>query len=170
MPNESETIRFILPDDGVIPNNPRLPVVILKAALDPDLPPARIHEVQRANGWTGNWIWTVFDYHHWHPDAHEALSVAAGHAELLLGGPEGRRVHVAAGDTLILPAGTGHCRVASSGDFAVCGCYPEGQEDFTTHRATPEAREGGSEAVARVNLPRADPVYGADGPLMREWR
>ena len=108
-------------DDGKIPNNPALPVVILKAALDPTLSPDEIHAIQRGNGWGGNWVWSVFDYHHWHPDAHEALCVASGEAELMLGGAGGEVFRVVAGDTLVLPAGTGHCRLSSSADFAANG-------------------------------------------------
>ena len=155
-------------DDGKIPNNPALPVVILKAALDPTLSPDEIHAIQRGNGWGGNWVWSVFDYHHWHPDAHEALCVASGEAELMLGGAGGEVFRVVAGDTLVLPAGTGHCRLSSSTDFAVCGAYPKGQESYSTCRAGEgRARVAG---IATVPLPDTDPVFGADGPLMRAWR
>lgn len=48
-----------------------------------------------ANGWGGTWVWQVFAYHHYHPNAHEALAVVSGHAELMLGGRKGQRVSVA---------------------------------------------------------------------------
>ncbi|MDF0599662.1 cupin domain-containing protein [Psychromarinibacter sp. C21-152] len=157
-------------DDGVIPNNPDLPVVILKAALDPALSPAEVQEIHRRNGWGGGWVYTVFDYHHWHPDAHEALSVAAGAAELMLGGPGGEVFRVEAGDTLVLPAGTGHRRLSASPDFAVCGCYPPGQESYSTRRGVAHERGDGPAEVARVPRPETDPVFGADGPLIEAWR
>ncbi|WP_425049871.1 cupin domain-containing protein [Psychromarinibacter sp. S121] len=168
MPTAPRPITRRFGDDGQIPNNPDLPVVILQGALDPALSPDAIHHIQRGNGWTGNWVWTVFDYHHWHPDAHEALSVASGHADLMLGGPQGELFRVEAGDTLILPAGTGHCRLSSSGDFAVCGCYPQGQGRYSTCRAG-EGRDRVAE-IARVPLPDTDPLSGPDGPLIRAWR
>lgn len=156
-------------DDGILPNNPALPVVILPGALPAGMSSQEIHAIQRSNGWRGNWTYTVFDYQHWHPDAHEALSVAAGWADLMLGGPDGAVFRLAEGDTVILPAGTGHRRVAASSDFAVCGCYPSGQEAYSTRAATLAERGDGPAEVARVALPGSDPVFGADGPLMAAW-
>ena len=74
MPTTPRTILKRFADDGAIPNNPRLPVVILKGALPPDMTPEDIGALHRRNGWGGTWVYTVFDHHHWHPDAHEALS------------------------------------------------------------------------------------------------
>lgn len=157
-------------DDGVIPNNPVLPVVLLPAALDPGLTAAEIAAIHRANGWGGGWSYTVFDYHHWHPDAHEALSVISGRASIRLGGPRGETVEVTAGDSLVLPAGTGHCRLAASSGFLVRGAYPPGQAGRTIRRGTAEDRGDGPAEIARVPLPETDPLFGPDGPLMRAWR
>ena len=150
-----------------VPNNPELPVLILKGVMA-GLDAGPIRDRMEANGWGGTWTWTVFDYHHYHPNAHEALAVATGDAELLLGGPNGECVTVRAGDCLILPAGTGHKLQRSSDDFRVCGAYPPGQEDFETRRA--EDGIGDSrDRIARVALPRTDPTEGPDGPLVRYW-
>src|SRR3546814_12841261 len=60
---------------------------------------------------------TIFDYHHYHSTTHEALGVYAGFARLALGGPGGRIIEVQAGDALLLPVGTGHCRIDGSDDL-----------------------------------------------------
>ena len=156
-------------DDGVIPNNPRLPVVLMRGAFDPGLGAAAVGDLHRRNGWGGAWVYTVFDYHHWHPDAHEALSVSRGRATLCLCGPGGETFDLSAGDALVLPAGTGHCRLEASPDFEVCGAYPPGQEDYSTRRARAEERGDGPALIARVPRPETDPLFGAEGPLMREW-
>ncbi len=156
-------------DDGTIPNNPDLPVVILPAAQPADAGAGALRRLHARNGWGGTWTGTVFNYHHWHPDAHEALSVATGTAEIMLGGPGGETFRLSAGDTVILPAGTGHCRISASEDFAVCGAYPPGQEDYTILRATAGDRARGMAQIRQVARPKTDPLQGASGPLLRAW-
>ncbi len=152
---------------GWVPNS-RLPVVLIRGALDGPADDKEVHALCRTNGWGGTWTWTVYDFHHYHSTAHEALAVARGHATLMLGGPEGREVTVRAGDLVVLPAGTGHRRLDASGDFAVCGAYPPGQEaDLMT--AAEESWQSAEGRIAAVPLPRTDPFYGAGGPLTRLW-
>nr|WP_245584646.1 cupin [Salipiger mucosus] len=152
---------------GGMPNNPALPVVIYRGAL-PGAAPDEVCALMEGNGWGGTWVWSVFEYHHYHPDAHEALVAASGAARLMLGGPEGVSFEISAGDALILPAGTGHCRLSQSEDFRICGAYPPGQEDYATRRAGPEA-EADAAQIAQVPLPETDPIYGRQGPLMALW-
>ena len=37
-------------------------------------------------------------------------------------------------------------------------------------RGTPEERQRALKSIPKVPSPKADPVYGPDGPLMRLWR
>ena len=64
-----------------------------------------------------------------------------------------------AGDTVVLPAGTGHRRVSASGDFTVVGAYPARQEDYDLLR---EADDAARSRIAALGAPEADPV-GGDG-------
>jgi uncharacterized protein YjlB len=153
--------------DGV-PNNPDLPVVLMPGAVAaPE--PERILARYAGSGWVGAWVWTVYDFHHYHPDAHEALTVGAGWAELQLGGASGPVLRLAAGDAVVLPAGTGHRRVAASGDFAMCGAYPPGQSGRTLSRPGDHGEGEARALIAAVPLPRTDPLFGADGPLVQTW-
>ncbi|MDB5525291.1 MAG: Double-stranded beta helix protein [Rhizobium sp.] len=150
-----------------VPNNPDLPVLLYKSTvLTGDDPAAALEQRFRNNGWQGTWRNGVFSYQHYHTHAHEVLGVAAGAARLLIGGPTGREFAVSTGDCLVLPAGTGHRRLAASSDFLVVGAYPPGQH---ADIRTGEPGEEGLRAIAAVPLPASDPVEGEDGPLRLIW-
>lgn len=160
-----------LRDDGETPNN-RLPLVVYRNAvrLDEDVDAVvALEETFARHGWRGAWHDGIYDFPHFHTGTHEVLGVARGTAEVEFGGRHGRIVTLQAGDVVVLPAGTGHCRRRASDDLLVVGAYPTGSRydeprpgevDHATARA----------AIARVRLPRKDPVYGADGPLLEVWR
>ena len=162
-----QTFRF--EDDGRIPNNPTLPLVVYKAAVKPtgDLVGA-ITALFRANGWGGVWVNGVYSYHHYHSTAHEVLGIAQGSATLLFGGEQGTALDVAAGDVVVIPAGVGHCRKQSSPDLRVVGAYPAGQ-DWDLRTGEPGERPEVLDNIRAVPLPHTDPVSGKDGPLFKAW-
>ena len=156
-------------DGGSVPNNPDLPVMLVRAAL-PECSARAICLQFESCGWSGTWTYVVFDYHHYHHDAHEALCVASGWADITLGGPTvGQTLRLEAGDLVVLPAGTGHCMVASSADFSICGCYPPGQTNYTIVREQEGACARHAADIAVVPLPTTDPVFGDKGPLLSGW-
>ena len=146
------------PPGDRIPNHPRFPVLLYRgvdaAAAGADAARACF----AANDWGGSWVDGVFDFHHFHSTSHEVLAVIAGSAVLELGGPQGEAFEVAAGDVVVLPAGTGHRRASASGDFRVVGAYPAGQEDYDLLR---EADDAARERIAALGPPPDDPVGGA---------
>ncbi|UOM34268.1 cupin domain-containing protein [Acuticoccus sp. I52.16.1] len=154
--------------DGV-PNNPTLPLVAMRGALGADTGPIELKRILGGNGWGGMWQWKIFPYHHYHPNAHEVLACVSGAAEVMLGGPAGRRFSVMKRDVLILPAGLGHCQIEASPDFSVCGAYPHGQERYITLRAEEIPLDEAADRIACVEAPASDPIYGASGPLVGAW-
>ena len=120
------------------------------------------------NGWGRSWRASVYDFVHYHSQIHEVLGVARGNASLEFGGIKGLTMRVKAGDVAILPAGTGHRLLEASRDFLVVGAYPEQgiYDEMTDSRERPEAIK----RIAKVKLPKKDPVYGKGGPLKRFWK
>jgi uncharacterized protein YjlB len=113
------------------------------------------------HGWGGAWVDGVFDFHHFHSTSHEALAVVAGAATIELGGPQGKAFDVAAGDVLVLPAGTGHRRATARDGFTVVGAYPAGQENYDLLRGDDPAEVAAArERIAALGAPARDPVGG----------
>jgi uncharacterized protein YjlB len=146
-----------------------MPLLLYRGALLPlgDDPPAQVEAVFRKNGWQGLWRNGIYDYHHYHSEAHEALGVYRGSAKVQFGGPNGPGVQVAAGDAVVLPAGTAHKLVEASRDFAVVGAYPPGQHPDLCH-GKPGEQAGSAKRIRQVPLPATDPVVGSGG-LVRLW-
>ena len=163
-----ETYRFA--DDGQVPNNPALPVVVYRGALPAGGDRARACEQMFAkHGWPDAWRNGIYPHHHYHGTAHEVLGIARGNARVRLGGEAGQSVELNAGDVVVIPAGVAHKREWASGDLLVIGAYPKGQRPDLC-RADPAGRDRAIAAIAAVPLPAADPVTGQAGPLLECWR
>lgn len=162
----------VFEDDGLVPNS-RLPVIVYRGAVEPDGDDAAacFERIFGANGWSNSWRDGIFGYHHYHSIAHEVLGMAAGSVTVRLGGESGRDFDLRAGDVVVLPAGTGHKRLAASPDLLVVGAYPGGRDyDIIRAEASDRAEHDAAvQRIASVPLPGQDPVAGQDGSLMRLW-
>ncbi|MES1929179.1 double-stranded beta helix domain-containing protein [Salinisphaera dokdonensis CL-ES53] len=157
-------------DDNSIPNS-RHPVLIYRAnAADQDGLANRLEQLFASHGWPPQWRGGVFDYHHYHSNAHEVLGVASGTAMLMLGGEQGETVDIAPGDVVILPAGTGHCRIQASVNFELVAAYPPDQQDWDLCRPGQVDLGAARDRIATLTVPEQDPVAGAEGALVSLWR
>ena len=91
-------------DDGSVPNNPRLPFLVYRGAIDlngsPD-PEERDRDARsRRNGWGDMWRNGIYPYVHYHSMIHEGMGIARGRAKVRFGGNNGREVEIAAGRRL----------------------------------------------------------------------
>jgi uncharacterized protein YjlB len=163
-----ETYRFA--DDGIVPNNAALPLVVYRGALADSADRAGACERLFAqNGWGGGWRNGFYADHHYHSTAHEVLGIARGNARVRLGGAGGPVVELNAGDVVVIPAGIAHKREAATSDLVVIGAYPRGQHPDMC-RADPAEHDRALARIAAVALPEADPVTGRADPLLLCWR
>ena len=169
-PRPVEPITFLFQDDGETPNNPRLPLIVYRGAVDVSGhdPAAAFEAIFERNGWGWGWRNGIFDFRHFHLRAHEVLGIARGSAQVEFGGAGGQMVEVKAGDVAILPAGCGHRRVSSSRDLLVVGAYPP---DNDPAHQTPSSVDHATapQTIATIPAPQTDPLYGVSGPLTRLW-
>ncbi|WP_232725382.1 cupin domain-containing protein [Bacillus sp. FJAT-44742] len=152
-------------EDGKIPNNPKLPLLYYPMVLDED---DSIMEIFERNNWRNSWTGSVLPYHHYHSNSHEVLGVQKGTAAIMFGGEHGEEMHVKRGDVVILPAGCGHKKLKASTDFEVVGAYPDGKDYDMKTQKDPVSQEVWNN-IKDVKLPKADPVFGKDGPLIERW-
>ena len=137
---------FLFEDDGYVPNNPKLPFVVYRGAIDlagTADPEELVEKMITDNGWGETWRNGIYEYVHYHSMIHEGLGIARGRAKVRFGGSKGEELDIAAGDFAILPAGTGHQCLWASPDLVV---------------------------IPKVPMPDSDPVYGRNGPLLTLWR
>ena len=166
-----EPAMWLFADDGLVPNNPTLPLVIYRGAIEVahERDPAALFEAAFArNGWAQSWRNGIYPFVHYHSMCHEVLGIARGTARVGFGGGRGEELDVNAGDVAILPAGTGHQRLAANADLLVVGAYPP-QGTYDLCGATPDDHARARGTIPTVPRPQTDPLYGADGPLMRLW-
>jgi uncharacterized protein YjlB len=166
-----QVIAHQLAPSGAIPNHPRWPLLVYPGAvaIAGTDPAAAFEALFDRNRWPAAWRDGVHPYRHFHSNAHEALGVFSGEVTVEFGGEGGVVVTARPGDVIVLPAGTGHKKLSSSGALGIVGAYPAGQRpDMCTSLLSNAKRS--AEAVARVARPECDPVYGTGGPLFTHWK
>jgi uncharacterized protein YjlB len=168
----AKPLTFLFKDDGAVPNNPALPMLVYRAGLDlagSADPERKIEQAFSANGWGRNmWRNGIFPYVHYHSMIHEVLGMARGRATVRFGGAIGVELDLAAGDVAVLPAGTGHQALWTSVDLSVIGAYPP-QGTYNLCRGSKFEHAKAVQTIPQVPLPETDPVA-VDGPLPDLWR
>lgn len=167
----AEPLALMFRDDGSIPNNPRLPFLVYRGAIDlaDEASPERVIESTFAeNGWGDMWRNGIFSYVHYHSMIHEALGIARGRAKVRFGGAAGEVLELSPGDVAVLPAGTGHQCLWATPDLCVIGAYPN-RGNYDLCRGSKAEHAKALKTIPEVPLPDSDPVHGKAGPLTSLW-
>src|SRR5437868_5578089 len=173
MPNPRDALTIeehFFADDGRVPNNPSLPLIVYRSALETG--PRCVADCETLfadNGWSGPWRNGIYAHHHYHSTAHEVLGIAGDSVRVRLGGEHGTTVELHAGDVVVIPAGVAHKNEGASPDLMVVGAYPGGKSPDIQKPAAPN-RDRVRHNISQVALPARDPVYGRSGPLIERWR
>jgi len=167
-----EPLVFMFEDDGAIPNNPHLPLLVYPKAMDlrGRIDPAEVVEQMfEANGWGDNlWRNGVYPFAHYHSMIHEAMGIAAGRVRVRFGGKKGTEIDLETSDVAVLPAGTGHQRIWASPELMVVGAYPPSGH-YNLCRGSRAEHARAVKSIPLVPSPESDPVYGPHGPLVELW-
>jgi uncharacterized protein YjlB len=170
--NQPVPITHTFADDGRIPNNPRLPLILYRGGINlagsPD-PEDVVEKAFAANGWGNMWRNGIYPYAHYHTMIHEAMGVARGRATVRFGGEKGEEIQITPGDVVILPAGTGHQCLTQTPTLVVIGAYPK-NGTYNLCRASKAEHAKALATIPKVPLPATDPAFGPQGPLMTLWR
>src|SRR5215471_20273970 len=173
MPNPPGAVTIeehLFVDDGHVPNNPSLPLIVYRGALQTGPRcAAECESLFAENGWGGGWRNGIYVHHHYHSTAHEVLGIAVGSVRVRLGGEIGKTVELHAGDVVVIPAGVAHKNEGASPDLMVVGAYPGGKGPDMKGPGARD-RERVLANIRSVALPDCDPVYGRSGPLLERWR
>ena len=162
-------VEMYFKDDGKIPNN-KLPLLLYRNAFEAR-GTAGAHWLEQhfaENNWTNSWRNGIFAYHHYHSTSHEVLGLYSGTALVHLGGEQGEKVEIKAGDIIVIPAGVGHKNLESN-DLGVVGAYPDGYT-WDMNRGLPGERPQADKNIAALPLPSADPLLGKHAGLKELWK
>jgi len=168
--DELTIIRHMLADDGVFPNNARIPLLLYLQAVPVDVDDlASDFEVLFSeHAWVNAWRNGIYTFHHYHSTAHEVLGLYRGRAVVQFGGEGGITTSVKAGDVVVIPAGVAHKKLSSSPDLAVVGAYPYGQR-WDMNYGKSEERPQADQNIRRLSQPEQDPI-GAEPGLTQIWK
>jgi uncharacterized protein YjlB len=160
--------QYLFKDDGQIPNS-KFPLLLYKAAFAERNREGAAWLEKRftQHDWTNSWRNGIYPYHHYHSTSHEVLGIYAGTALLHLGGEQGKKIEVQAGDIIIIPAGVGHKNLRSE-NLGVVGAYPDGRS-WDINRGQPGERPQADKNIAALPIPLTDPLLGKEQGLPTIW-
>jgi uncharacterized protein YjlB len=159
---------FYFKDDGSIPNS-KFPMLLYRNAFTARGSSGALWLISRfeSNDWSNSWRNGIYSFHHYHSTSHEVLGIYSGTALVHLGGEQGEKVRVNAGDVMVIPAGVGHKNLGSS-SLGVVGAYPEGRS-WDLNRGLAGERPAVDKNIAALPIPQTDPILGMGSGVVSVW-
>ena len=160
---------FYFKDDGSIPNS-KYPMLVYRNAFGErgDRGATWLEQRFNNNDWSNSWRNGIFNFHHYHSITHEVLGIYSGTALVHMGGEEGSKLTIQAGDIIVIPAGVGHKNLESK-DLGVVGAYPGGMMYDMNYGKAGE-RPQADKNIAAVAIPETDPFLGKNNGLPEIWK
>lgn len=155
-------------DDGTVPNS-HLPIILYLQVANNSSLSDWFENKLKENNWGNNWRDIVLPYDHFHSNTHEVLALSSGTVSLKIGGNQGKIFNLSAGDVLIIPGGVGHYSVSKHTNYQFIGGYPNGN-DWDLRTGLPEERPAVLANLAKIILPKTDPIFGENGHLIDLWK
>ncbi|WP_326983556.1 cupin domain-containing protein [Chryseobacterium sp. MYb264] len=161
---------YFFENDGVIPNS-KYPLLVYRNAFSErgNSGAEWLESKFKANNWYNSWRYGIYPFHHYHSNTHEVLGIFQGSAEIMTGGPKGKKMKISAGDIIIIPAGVGHQCLSHSDDFTVVGAYPDGMEPDLV-REDKSKYTTSVHTIEKVKIPSSDPLLGTKKGLIQIWK
>lgn len=165
-----DIISELILENGLFPNNPRLPLLLYKKCLKLGKDqPGIVEDIFFCNEWKNSWTNGIYTYHHYHSNNHEVLGIYSGQCVVEIGGDGGPTFEIEKGDVLIIPAGVSHKNFECTEDFKCVGAYPF-DIAYDMYYGKPSERFVTESNIEKVPLPNSDPIYGPAGPLFLHWK
>ena len=160
---------FYFKDDGSIPNS-KYPMLVFHNAFSErgERGAKWLEQRFNDNDWSNSWRNGIFSFHHYHSITHEVLGIYSGSAMVHMGGEQGSKITIKAGDIIIIPAGVGHKNLESE-NLGVVGAYPGGMMYDINYGKAGE-RPHADKNIAAVPVPGTDPLLGKKNGLPDIWK
>lgn len=167
-----QIISMVLKANKNFPNNP-LPLLIYRGACklgkQKNKSAEKLQHIFHKHNWKNTWRNGIYTFHHYHSVTHECLGICNGKARVVFGGPGGKSVTLEKGDLVLIPAGVGHKCTSASKDFLCVGAYPGGRQ-YDINLGTREELLKAKPRIAKLAVPKLDPLFGKEGFLKTFWR
>lgn len=165
-------LKYFFNDDGIFPNN-LLPVTIYRKVLDIPMSDYLLYLyfklIFNEHGWSNHRRSGIYNFHHYHSNAHKVIGVCKGKATLLFGGSNGHCVNISKGDVVVIPAGVALKNMGKENCIDCIMGFFEGKVYDINYGKIGE-RPVTDMNIASLSIPDTDPLFGKAAGIASLWQ